>query len=85
MPATPPPDGPKIEFIYPSLVFGQDIVTALSPTPFMAYTGGAAIQASGFSSYIGQIIIERDIQPWNACSNATPSTPTVAGPVCLAY
>lgn len=86
MPATTILDGPAIEFIFPSFTFGQDIGTPIPSTPYMAYTGGSAIEASGYSSYLGQVIFERDIQPWNACSNVTnPPSPGTSIPINLAY
>jgi hypothetical protein len=65
------PDGPKIIFIPPNVVFGAENVGFEIPSsPYMAYSGGSAAQAAGQSSFIGQITTERDIQPFNACSNA---------------
>ena len=70
MPALP--DGPKIIFIPPNVVFGAENVGFEMPqTPYMTYSGGSAAQAAGQSSFIGQITIERDIQPFNQCSNQT--------------
>jgi hypothetical protein len=82
-----PVDGPKIVFVPPNIVFGSENVGDEIPnSPFMTYAGGTAAQAMGQSSFIGQIVDERDIQPFNACSNSVgpPPTPTTT-PVNLAY
>jgi hypothetical protein len=83
MPAIP--DGPKIVFILPNIAFGSENVGFEIPqSPYMTYSGGSAAQAAGQSSFIGQIIVERDIQPFNQCSGSTPTPPGTA-PINLAY
>jgi hypothetical protein len=83
MPALP--DGPAILFIPQNNTFGSENVGFEIPaTPYMTYSGGGAAQASGQSSFIGQITINRYIQPFNQCSGSIP-TPPGATPINLAY
>jgi hypothetical protein len=68
MPA--PSDGPAILFVDQNNTFGSENVGFEMPaTPYMTYSGGSAAQASGQSNFIGQITINRYIQPFNQCSN----------------
>jgi hypothetical protein len=64
-------DGPGIVYVEQNLEFGsENIGQELPDSPIATYSGGNGIGASGFSSYLGQLIVERDMQPYNACSNA---------------
>lgn len=80
------PDGPRINLVPENDVFGTENVGHEIPdTTLLTYSGGTTNQARGFSSYIGQIINKRDIQPFNPCSNSVNTNPVTPGPACIAY
>ena len=83
----PVPNSPAIVFVPPNVVFGSENIggSELPATPYMTYSGGQAQQASGFSSYMGQVVLDEVIiQPFNQCSGTNPSPPA-ATPINLAY